>query len=47
MTGRYLDWGKHKFGPPRPCVTCGGSAHCRDADGRPRHKVCAEKELNA
>lgn len=41
-----LDWRKNRFGAPRPCRLCGLAAMCRDDDGEPCHKVCAEAEAD-
>lgn len=43
-TRRYLDWRKHRVGDPQPCRICGRPAICRDENGVPCHKVCAETE---
>ena len=42
-----LDWrsGKHWGGRRLPCVHCGKGAFCRDEQGRPAHKTCAETAL--
>lgn len=40
-----LDWRKHKIGERKPCRICGQGALCRDANGHPCHKTCAEREL--
>jgi hypothetical protein len=41
--GGWLDWREHRVGPGLPCRLCGRPAICRDDDGRPCHKVCAEQ----
>jgi hypothetical protein len=40
--GTVFDWRSHHTGPPQPCVLCGQPAMCRNEDGLPCHKVCAE-----
>lgn len=40
-----LDWRAHRVGPAKPCRLCGKPALCRDEDGDPCHKVCAEEAL--
>ncbi|KAB2365210.1 hypothetical protein [Actinomadura montaniterrae] len=42
-----LDWHdrKHWGGRRLPCVLCGRGAFCRDDDGNPCHKTCAELAL--
>jgi hypothetical protein len=42
-----LDWRhySHFADFPAACRYCGGDAHCRDDNGRPAHKVCAETAL--
>lgn len=38
----------HYVGPrPDPCWSCGKTAHFRDDDGRPTHKVCLELAIAA
>ncbi|MER5322870.1 hypothetical protein [Streptosporangium roseum] len=32
---------------PDPCWSCGKTAHCRDDDDRPAHKVCLEQAITA
>lgn len=34
---------KHWGGKLRPCKHCGRATPLRDYDGKPSHKVCAEK----
>jgi hypothetical protein len=47
----YLDWSgrdgvRHWGGGEcRPCRSCGRAALLVGDDGRPQHKVCAEREL--
>lgn len=53
-----LDWSKHKIGVRpgqcrygRNCVAAdelgrGGPAWMRDQDGKPAHKVCAERDID-
>ena len=40
-----LDWRSHCIGTAEPCRLCGRPAICRDENGRPCHKVCAEQRL--
>lgn len=41
-----LDWRHAHVGDPLPCVSCRRPALLRDPDtGKPRHKVCAEREV--
>lgn len=40
-----LDWRGHRTGEPMPCVVCGRNAICRDSDGEPCHKLCAEEVI--
>jgi len=47
MTTGWLDWRAHSVGPARPCRICAGLAICRDENGRPCHKVCAETQLDS
>lgn len=49
-----LNWGKdckckvrHWSMNPKPCRHCGGPTSLRDFDGRPAHKVCAERLATA
>jgi hypothetical protein len=44
-----LDWRQAKVAPARRmCVSCFGPTFLLDpADGRPRHKTCAESEAEA
>jgi len=49
-TARGLDWrDRAHWGGGRlaPCRYCHQGAFCRDEDGRPAHKVCAEQALAA
>lgn len=39
-----LDWHKHKLGARLTCRLCPQKALMRDEQGRPCHKVCAERE---
>lgn len=41
-----LDWRSHKIGALTPCRLCGQKALCRDQNGHPCHKGCAERELD-
>jgi len=43
----WLDWREHSVGPARPCRICTRPAICRDDQGRPCHKVCAEQQHTA
>lgn len=43
-----LNWRHAKVGDLEPCIDCGRGAFLRDPDtGRPRHKVCAERAIDA
>ncbi|MCX4550541.1 MULTISPECIES: hypothetical protein [unclassified Streptomyces] len=46
-TGGLLDWSDsaHYSTDPRLCRHCGVPTHLRDGQGRPAHKVCAERVL--
>ncbi|MEU9516611.1 hypothetical protein [Micromonospora sp. NPDC048169] len=38
-----LNWSSHATGDPLPCRICRKPAFMRDGEGRPCHKVCAER----
>lgn len=45
MLQPVLNWRDRKHWHPdkRPCRLCGKTTHLRDENGRPCHKVCAER----
>lgn len=45
MAAVTLDWRRHKTGPLRVCRICKTNAICRDENGKPCHKTCAEAEI--
>lgn len=42
-----LDWRSHKVGARLKCRLCVEKALMRDGQGKPCHKVCAEREAAA
>ncbi|HEY0699063.1 MAG TPA: hypothetical protein VGD43_14785 [Micromonospora sp.] len=46
--GALLNWTKTgSAGKPAPCVICRRPAICRNPEGKPCHKTCAEAQIAA
>lgn len=47
MTPTVLDWRNGHTGRVDKCRHCGGWTNLRDDQGKPSHKVCAERARGA